>query len=309
MAIRSVALVDRTSGKLDKKEVRNVAAAIQRQIVEHISPTWGHTGSVIALEQGDTIPPTYFPVFLNTAQDSSGLDGIHYFTDRGEVYSNVNVNAPVRHWSLVASHETVEIVTDPTTDWKIPAPSIREGQGTVEYLLEICDPCQHELCGYYIDNVLVSDFYIPAYFNPTSSGPLSMSRKIQKPLQIMPGGYLVWRHLGDWYIGTADGSGQVKTKPYLGMNQIGKVPGDSIREKIDYFTNRLAGVGPNIELKGDFKCQLEEQRKRAERDAEQAMRFGKQRWKAYESHRKQISKGIRDYEKLKKEKKTNTELR
>ena len=40
------------------------------------------------------------------------------------------------------------------------------GKERVHYLVEVCDPCEDGKCAYYINGVLVSDFYTPDYFDP-----------------------------------------------------------------------------------------------------------------------------------------------
>ena len=124
MAIRSVALVNQST-LVDLDEVRRVAAAIQRQVLYDFGPVWGHSGAVIALDAAEPLPQGYSAVYLYDALNDPQLGGIHYYTERGEVYANVSVAVNLRPWSLSASHETLEMIADPSTDWKRSAPSLR----------------------------------------------------------------------------------------------------------------------------------------------------------------------------------------
>ena len=80
--------------------------------------------------------------------------------------------------------------------------SLKSGQGRVEYLLEVCDPCQASKFAYSVNSVLVSDFYTPQYFDPVKGGGVrySFSGALTAPRQVLDGGYLSWfdpqtRHL------------------------------------------------------------------------------------------------------------------
>ena len=68
-------------------------------------------------------------------------------------------------WSLTASHECLEMLTNPLGDRVIVGPSPAAPDHQVELLVEICDPVQAPAFGYRIGNVLVSDFVTPSYFD------------------------------------------------------------------------------------------------------------------------------------------------
>jgi len=284
MANRSVALVNRS--KRDFSEVRRVAAAIQRQVLQDFGPTWGHTGAVIALEQDEPLPAGYSAVYLYDALEDPRLSGIHYYTARGEIYANVAVNK--EPWSLSASHEVLEMIVDPTTDWKRSAPSLRAGQGTVEYLVEVCDPCQHFAFSYNIDGVVVSDFYGPNYFDSFNSGPgrYSMTGAVKRPLQILAGGYLSWRDSnGVWWRGVANGSGTVSSDRISGFENL---PGDSIREKIDFYSSTLASVGCTIPLGRKYQKLLAQKERELRAQQKNLQKFGAQRQAEQEAHHQTV---------------------
>ena len=39
--------------------------------------------------------------------------------------------------------------------------------GRVEFLVEVCDPCEAPALGYTVNGIRVSDFYTPEYFSPS----------------------------------------------------------------------------------------------------------------------------------------------
>lgn len=98
-------------------------------------------------------------------------------------------------WSLTASHEIIEMLADPFSNRLIAGDSITGDGKRVEYLVEVCDPCQDASFGYQINGVLVSDFYTPQYFNAagTSGAKYDYLGKMSQPRTVLEGGYLSWR--------------------------------------------------------------------------------------------------------------------
>ncbi len=58
------------------------------------------------------------------------------------------------------------MLADPFGDRMIPGPSIKEEQGRVSYLVEVCDPPESEEFAYTVNDVLVSDFITSAFCDP-----------------------------------------------------------------------------------------------------------------------------------------------
>jgi hypothetical protein len=97
-------------------------------------------------------------------------------------------------WSLTASHEMLEMLADPFGRRMIPGRSPRRGQGRVEFLVEVCDPCEAAEYAYTVNDILVSDFYTPRFFDPRRAEAVrySYTGAITGPRQILRGGYLSW---------------------------------------------------------------------------------------------------------------------
>jgi hypothetical protein len=81
-------------------------------------------------------------------------------------------------------------------------PSVREGEGRVQFLVEVCDPCEAPEFAYTVNGILVSDFYTPRYFDPVKAAGVryDFTGAIRNPRDVLPGGYLSWynpvtRHL------------------------------------------------------------------------------------------------------------------
>ena len=66
---------------------------------------------------------------------------------------STNVKVESRTGVGFAVGETLLI--DPFGKSFVTGPSVRPDQATVEYLVEVCDPCQSDDCGYVVNGVLV----------------------------------------------------------------------------------------------------------------------------------------------------------
>jgi len=176
--------------------VLRVAQAINIQIARHLTPLWGVSGTVMALESANNLDPGIWPVYVT---DDAGTDaaGFH-LTEHNQPFAIVQTGDT---WSVTASHEILEMLVDPSGNRLVPAAAVaiidnevQDTAGKFEYLVEICDPPEGEQNGYLIDDVLVSDFYTPSYFDPagTVGSRYSYSGRITRPRQVLPNGYLTW---------------------------------------------------------------------------------------------------------------------
>jgi len=150
----------------------------------------------MALESANNLDPGIWPVYVT---DDVGADaaGFH-LTEHNQPFAIVQTG---NTWSVTASHEILEMLVDPSGNRLVPATAVaiidnevQDTAGKFEYLVEICDPPEGEQNGYLIDDVLVSDFYTPSYFDPagTVGSRYSYSGRITRPRQVLPNGYLTW---------------------------------------------------------------------------------------------------------------------
>jgi hypothetical protein len=93
---------------------------------------------------------------------------------------------------LTASHELLEMLADPFGNRVVPGQSPKRGQGRVEFLVEVCDPSEADEFGYTVNDILMSDFYTPNFFDPVKSDGVrySFTGAIKKPRTILKGGYI-----------------------------------------------------------------------------------------------------------------------
>jgi hypothetical protein len=174
----------------DPSDVARVAAALQRQATRDFAPIWNISATVDAFPRLEDVPVGYWPMIVETDINVPGAAGVHEDKD-GQPFALIAMSDS---WSLTASHEMLEMLADPFGRRLIPGTSPKRGQGRVEFLVEVCDPCEAANFAYTVDGILVSDFYTPHFFDPTDSPGTrySYTGALTEPRQVLRGGYLSW---------------------------------------------------------------------------------------------------------------------
>jgi hypothetical protein len=189
MLLHQVGVVAEVS-QIGMGELMRVAAALQKQASRDFAPIWGVKATVSAFQKLDDVPVGYWPVIVMDNIQQSGAGGVHL--DRnGQPYALVQYDDA---WSLTASHETLEMLADPFGNRLQASQSLKPGQGRVEYLVEVCDPCEAPDFAYTVNGVTVSDFYTPHFFDPVKSAGVrySYTGSVKGPRDVLPGGYISW---------------------------------------------------------------------------------------------------------------------
>ena len=237
--IRHVALVSQ-SKSIDMGQVSVVAAALQKQVARDFGPIWQISGTVDAFETLDAVPVDYWPVVVLDNINEPGAAGFHQ-DEQGRPFALVQAGTD---WSLTASHETLEMLADPTGMTTVAgspppqAPDPISGFERVIYLEEVCDPCESDDCAYFVNGVKVSDFITPHYYDPSAAAGVrySFSGKIQGPHTVLDAGYVSFGNPVDnnWYQIVAD-AGQTQVRD-LGVLNASK--GKSLRELVDRYVRK-----------------------------------------------------------------------
>ena len=187
---QQIALVSKTT-EIGPRELSRVAAALNTQLARDFGPAWNLDAAVTTARR---VPPTAWPLIVT---DDAPDAGVH-LDDHGRPTALVDY---ADDWTTAASHELLEMCVDPYGDRLVTARAVKPGQGRVEYLVEVCDPC--EAVAYEIDGVAVSDFYTPRYFDPAPRAGVRYCHTgaITRPRQVLRGGYLSWRvpATGEWW--------------------------------------------------------------------------------------------------------------
>jgi hypothetical protein len=203
MLARHVALISRTE-RVGLDQLVVAAAAIQKQITRDFGPIWGIEADVAAFAELSDVPLGYWPIVIYDRIPEKGAQGIHLNKRNGQPFALVQFS---NNWTLTTSHECLEMLADPSGNRTQAGNSVKPDQGRVEYLVEVCDPCEAAQYAYSVNGVLVSDFYTPNFFDPIAVPGLrySFTGKITEPRKVLDGGYLSWvepetRHLWQLFV-------------------------------------------------------------------------------------------------------------
>jgi hypothetical protein len=190
MLVNHVALVS-LSKKVSAAALAQTAAALQKQVTRDLGPIWSLSATVDSFPDLKSIPPGYWPVIITENIKDPGAAGYHN-DKNNQPYSLVQFDDS---WQLTCSHETCEMLVDPYGNRTQSAGSPDPKQGKVNFLVEVCDPCEDASFGYSINGILLSDFYTPSYFDPQPVGGVrySFTGSITKPGQVLKNGYLSWQ--------------------------------------------------------------------------------------------------------------------
>jgi hypothetical protein len=171
-------------------ELARVSAAVQKQVADDFGPAWGVRATVDPLASLADLTPGYWPVVV---RDDIGvnLPGVHWNDTRDKPFALVTYRE--EDWPHTVSHEVLEMISDPLGKTFVTGPSLVPGQGTVEYLAEVCDPCQDPAFGYAVNGVVLADFVLPAYYKAFGSGRYSFAGNVTEPRAVLKGGYVSWR--------------------------------------------------------------------------------------------------------------------
>jgi len=169
-------------------------AAMQTYIDDFIVPIWGTPAKLVktdGFQKG-----AWAMVFLDDA-DQAGALAYHDLTPDGFPVSKVFVRTTLENNDLVsvsASHELVEMLVDPAINLMTTGPNAK-----LVYAYESADPV--EALSFDVDGIPMSDFVYPSYFevfHPAGSVRFDQMDKVNKPFQILSGGYQIVFKNGKW---------------------------------------------------------------------------------------------------------------
>lgn len=229
-----------THNEISPSELAQVAGALQKQITRDVAPAWHLPATVVAQPDPKKVPHGYWPITIMGDIKEPGALGYHSDL-HNQPFSVVQYD---HDWPTTCSHELPEMLGDPFGSRMIVGDSLVRSQGRVQYLLELCDPC--EAFVYSVDGVRVSDFLLPAYHNPFGrpQTPCSFTGRIKKPREVPAGGYLSWfvPKTGEWWQRTYFKGNEAVNKN-LGKAQEIRRPEETPREMIDRLTQHTNEFG------------------------------------------------------------------
>jgi hypothetical protein len=190
--IRQVALVS-IDAQVPPATVMRISAALQKQATRDLGPLWEVSATVDAFDKLGDVPVGTWPIIIG-GNVPPGAGGFHT-DDNGQPLALVRAYDDINTLCQVCSHEMLEMLVDPFGSRFVPGDSPMPDQGRVNFLVEVCDPSEAAKFGYTVNNLLVSDFYTPQYFDPVQSASVrySLTGAIAEPRQVLQGGYLSWQ--------------------------------------------------------------------------------------------------------------------
>ena len=190
--IRQLALVSEST-RIPRNDVSKVSAAVQKQAARDLAPIWDIAATIDSFDRLEDVPAGYWPMIV---MDDIGVNagGVHEDKD-GQPFALISASPDLDTWSLTTSHEALEMLVDPFGNRLIAGDSPNPDQGRVDFLVEVCDPCEAADFAYTANGILVSDFYTPRYFDPVAAPAVrySYTGALTEPRQVLRGGYLSWK--------------------------------------------------------------------------------------------------------------------
>ncbi len=252
MLLRQVALVSQ-SASVVLGELTRVSAALQKQIARDFGPIWEIHATVDSFASLTDVPLGYWPIIIrDDVGEKYSAAGIH-LDNNGQPFSLVQSS---KTWPQTCSHEVLEMLADPFGERVIAgqAPKEARKQGRVEFLVEVCDPSEDSKFAYTVNDIRVSDFYTPAFFDPVAAPGVrySFTGAIKRPREVLRGGYISWHNTvnNHWY--QLQWFGARKKVVDLGVFAASS---KSTREWIDEHTHtprRLADAGVKVATRETF---------------------------------------------------------
>jgi hypothetical protein len=192
----TVISVSNSSTRVFEDDVKKMTLACGKQLAQHVAPILGLTPAIEYVPKGGK--PTYgnCPATIDDTPDVPGALGYHDEDDNAVPYIKVftisldsggEVLTGDQAVSVTLSHEVLELTGDaPANRWV-------DGPGGMDYAFELCDAVEGDT--YEIDGVAVSNFVLPAWFDPKAKAGESFDYlgKLTAPFTMTAGGYMIVR--------------------------------------------------------------------------------------------------------------------
>jgi hypothetical protein len=191
---RHIAIVS-THKSVTRADLDPVARALEKQLRSDVGPWWNVSATVEAFDKEKDIPADYWVVRVLPKLQYEGSLSYHTFQGARATADILGPNDYGISWTLTMSHECIEMLVNPYQERLAAGSSPRDLNRTVLFPVEACNACQDERHGYRIDDVLVSDFVTPHYFDRTRREGVTYDHQgvIGAPRQIAAGGYILWK--------------------------------------------------------------------------------------------------------------------
>ena len=172
--------------------------AIQKQVQNDFNAGWGISAYVKLVNDVSSIPAASYNGIIYvidtpdpTDQSLKDVLGYHDFTPAGQPIGYVFAKTDLEYNlepSVTLSHEVLEMLGDVYCNW---CTLLEIKNQPWLFSIEVCDAVEDDSEAYIIDDVKVSNFVYPDWFEPASKNKYLDHNKLCKhPLEIRPGGYM-----------------------------------------------------------------------------------------------------------------------
>lgn len=188
MTAKTVLIVRETT-KLADADVAKALPSWQTQVSRDLAPIWNVDATLRAGPLNSATPDDMVLALLDNS-DQEGALGYHDLGPQGQPMAKVFVADDMANgynWTITTSHELLEMLVDPTINMKAATADAQR-----DYIVEVCDPCEADGCGYVIDGTVVSDFVFPAWYDMPGQQRYDYQGLIAAPFTILPGGYAAY---------------------------------------------------------------------------------------------------------------------
>jgi hypothetical protein len=197
MPSTNAVIIDQTH-EIDPTSLQNAAVSLNAQVTQDLPKYWsGISANVSSAPSIGALPANSWPVFLVKSLPP-GEGGFH-LDKHNQPYAKVIATPSDPTWTIDASHEIIEMLVDPNGNRMqtsqaitIDGDNVVDADGTFDYLVEACDPCEADNFAYEIGGVAVSDFITPDFYDPTVRAGVQYSfmSNVTRPRQLLEGGYI-----------------------------------------------------------------------------------------------------------------------
>jgi hypothetical protein len=199
-------------------EITKAVEAIQIQIDRDLVPIWNLPANLYVYQQSDVLPKNSWVMYIMDTSDQAGALGYHELTEEGNPIGYVFAADDIKYglsWTVTLSHEIIEMLGDPFINQVVFVQKTNT-TGTL-YSWELNDAVEDDSLGYKINDVLVSDFVTPQWFQEfktPNSTQFSFMNNVHAPFELANGGYI-----GAFEVGPPDSQGWTQVTPASGIGK------------------------------------------------------------------------------------------
>jgi hypothetical protein len=205
-----VAILNATTA-LSDAQIAPVVPALQVQLNRDFTPIWHISANLTYVPKGQTPKAGSWVLSVLDNSDQAGALGYHDITSTGLPLGKAFAATDLQYglsWSVTISHELMEMLVDPWINLTVFNQTGNTAGALYSY--EVCDACEDDSFAYEIDNIQVSDFVTPAWFEgwrQPKSTTFDFKGHITQPFQLINGGYISYFDVsngGGWQQQTDD---------------------------------------------------------------------------------------------------------